>query len=231
MAGIVVIFDFDNTILDCDGDNWVVDELGFNQLYNQLFPTMPWNSLMHGFFQLSQCLLRSCFFLFFILYTQGRINGVLMELDRMMQELHSPGITIKQIEDSSELRIVSDANPFFIKTIQKHHGLIDYFSEIITNPGFINEEGRLLIQASQFTEGEKRFIYLGDGKGDCCPSLKFGEGERQSDAKEAFFTLGGTLDLINMITIEEGSNNNSAQLISGDFKLQTIPISTHESLS
>ncbi|MBA0836468.1 hypothetical protein Goarm_008681, partial [Gossypium armourianum] len=45
-AGIVVIFDFDKTIIDCDSDNWVVDELGATELFNQLLPTMPWNSLM-----------------------------------------------------------------------------------------------------------------------------------------------------------------------------------------
>ncbi|KAI3981332.1 hypothetical protein MKX01_004596, partial [Papaver californicum] len=46
MAGIVVVFDFDKTIIDHDSDNWVIDELGFTQLFDQLLPTMPWNSLM-----------------------------------------------------------------------------------------------------------------------------------------------------------------------------------------
>ena len=26
--------------------NWLIDELGFTDLFNQLLPTMPWNSLM-----------------------------------------------------------------------------------------------------------------------------------------------------------------------------------------
>ena len=46
MAGIVVVFDFDKTIIEVDSDNWVVDELGATDLFNQLLPTMPWNSLM-----------------------------------------------------------------------------------------------------------------------------------------------------------------------------------------
>lgn len=46
MAIIVVVFDFDKTIIECDSDNWVVDELGFNDLFNQLFPIMPLNYLM-----------------------------------------------------------------------------------------------------------------------------------------------------------------------------------------
>lgn len=45
-ADAVVVFDFDKTIIDCDSDNWVVDELGATDLFNQLLPTMPWNSLM-----------------------------------------------------------------------------------------------------------------------------------------------------------------------------------------
>lgn len=47
MVGIVVVFDFDKTIIDSDSDNWVVDELGATDLFNDLLPTMPnWNSLM-----------------------------------------------------------------------------------------------------------------------------------------------------------------------------------------
>lgn len=49
MVGIVVVFDFDKTIIDSDSDNWVVDELGATDSYNDLFPTMPWNSLMVRF--------------------------------------------------------------------------------------------------------------------------------------------------------------------------------------
>jgi pyridoxal phosphate phosphatase PHOSPHO2 len=45
-GGILVVFDFDKTIIDVDSDNWVIDELGFTDLFNQLLHTMPWNSLM-----------------------------------------------------------------------------------------------------------------------------------------------------------------------------------------
>lgn len=49
MTEIMVIFDFDKTIIDIDSDNWVVDELGATDLFNQLLPTMPWNSMMVSF--------------------------------------------------------------------------------------------------------------------------------------------------------------------------------------
>jgi pyridoxal phosphate phosphatase PHOSPHO2 len=45
-AASVVVFDFDKTIIDVDSDNWVIDELGFTESFNQLLPSMPWNSLM-----------------------------------------------------------------------------------------------------------------------------------------------------------------------------------------
>ncbi|XP_010519213.1 PREDICTED: inorganic pyrophosphatase 2-like [Tarenaya hassleriana] len=189
---IVAIFDFDKTIIDVDSDNWVVDELGFTDLFNQLLPTMPWNSLM----------------------------------DRMMKELHEQGITIHDIKRvletipihprvvpalrsahalGCELRIVSDANTFFIETILEHLEIKDLFSEINTNPGFVDQHGRLRIspyhdftesshgcsrcppnmckaliieriQASLTKEGKKKkIIYLGDGAGDYCPSLKLGD--------------------------------------------------------
>ena len=41
-----MVFDFDKTIINLDSDNWVVDELGATDLFNQLLPTMPWNSVM-----------------------------------------------------------------------------------------------------------------------------------------------------------------------------------------
>lgn len=67
MAGIVAVFDFDKTIIDCDSDNWVVDELGATDLFNQLLPTMPWNSLMVCFFQ-DFSLLRNTYMFFRILF-------------------------------------------------------------------------------------------------------------------------------------------------------------------
>ncbi|KEH18312.1 putative hydrolase [Medicago truncatula] len=188
---IVIVFDFDKTIIDCDSDNWVVDELGFTDLFNQLLPTMPFNSLM----------------------------------DRMMMELHSNGKSIEDIEKvlqripinhriisaiksayalGCDLRIVSDANTIFIDTILKHLGISECFSEINTNPGYVNQEGRLKvmpyhdfnkashgctlcppnmckgliidrIQKSISEVEKKRFIYLGDGAGDYCPSLRLRE--------------------------------------------------------
>lgn len=179
--------------MDDDSDRWVVVEMGLTQLFNQLRQTVPWNSLM----------------------------------DRMMEELHSQGKTIEDIINclnrvplhpqiisaiksahalGCDLKVLSDANQFFIETILKNHGVYDCFSEIITNPTFVDEqEGRLRIfpyhgsampphgcnlcppnlckgivmnklQKLASKNGKKRvIIYIGDGGGDFCPTLKLGE--------------------------------------------------------
>ncbi|KAK3004575.1 hypothetical protein RJ639_018536 [Escallonia herrerae] len=193
MAGMMVVFDFDRTVIDDDSDRWVVVEMGLAPLFNQLRSTLPWNSLM----------------------------------DRMMKELHSKGKTVEDIAEclkrvplhprvitaiksahslGCNLKVLSDANQFFIETILKHYGVYGCFSEVITNPTLVDGEGRLRIfpyhdsassphscnlcpqnlckgleieriRACSSDNGKKRFIYLGDGRGDICPSLKLGEGD------------------------------------------------------
>ncbi|XP_008779500.3 inorganic pyrophosphatase 2-like [Phoenix dactylifera] len=267
MAGIIVVFDFDKTIIDCDSDNWVVDQLGATELFERLLPTMPWNSLM----------------------------------DRMMKELHSQGKTVEEIADclkkapldphviaaiksayahGCELRVVSDANLFFIETILKHHGLLEYFSEVNTNPSYVDEEGRLRIfpyhdfstsshgcslcppnmckgkiieriQAQASVDGKKRFIYLGDGKGDYCPSLRLSEEDyvmprkeyplwqlicdnpQQFKAEIHEWSNGEELErillqLINRLIAVD--RKNAAQVFSVDCKFETIPMPPNEAL-
>ncbi|KAK9274503.1 hypothetical protein L1049_021752 [Liquidambar formosana] len=200
MAGILVVFDFDRTIMDGDSDNWVVTEMGLTKLFNKLRHSLPWNSLM----------------------------------DRMMKELHSKGKTADEIAEclkrvllhqriiaaiksahalGCDLKIVSDANRFFIEAILKHHEILGCFSEIHTNPTSVDEEGRLRIfpyhdftssphgcslcpsnmckglvieriRASPSENEKKRFIYLGDGNGDFCPSLKLKEGDHVMPRKD-----------------------------------------------
>ncbi|MFQ6638429.1 hypothetical protein Gotur_016848 [Gossypium turneri] len=191
MAAIVVVFDFDRTLIDGDSDSWVVTEMGLSDLFHQLRSTLPWNSLM----------------------------------DRMMKELHSRGETADDIAEclkktpvhpritaaikaahafGCDLRILSDANQFFIEKILEYHDLLGCFSKIYTNPTFVDEEGRLRIfpyhdstlsphgcslcpsnlckgqvlnniQASAPESERQNFIYLGDGSGDYCPTLKLGD--------------------------------------------------------
>lgn len=45
--GILVVFDFDKTIIDGDSDRWVVENFGLSDLFRRLLHTMPWNALMN----------------------------------------------------------------------------------------------------------------------------------------------------------------------------------------
>jgi pyridoxal phosphate phosphatase PHOSPHO2 len=85
----------------------------------------------------------------------------------MMGELHAQGKTVEDIKATlrtaplsphvevaiksahalgCELRVLSDANAFFIETVLAHHGLAGYFSGIDTNPGYVDAAGRLRIR-------------------------------------------------------------------------------------
>ncbi|NP_001183910.1 Inorganic pyrophosphatase 2 [Zea mays] len=204
----LVVFDFDKTIVDCDSDNWVVDALGATRRFDELLRHLPWN---HA-------------------------------IDAMMGELHSEGKTAEDIRGSlrraplsphvvaaiktayalgCELRILSDANAFFVDTILAHHGLADYFSGTDTNPAHVDAAGRLRIRpyhefgaaahghgcalptcppnmckgkvmerillqeeaaaaaaaASAKSRRRRAVVYLGDGRGDYCPSLKLRGGD------------------------------------------------------
>ena len=45
-AVVVVVFDFDRTIIDWDSDDWVITKLGAADAFQRLRPTMRWNPLM-----------------------------------------------------------------------------------------------------------------------------------------------------------------------------------------
>ncbi|TVU09159.1 hypothetical protein EJB05_42604 [Eragrostis curvula] len=199
----VVVFDFDKTIVDCDSDNWVVDGVGATERFDELLRQLPWN----------------------------------YAIDAMMGELHSQGKTIEDVKATlrtaplsphvaaaiksahafgCELRVLSDANAFFIDTILAHHGLAGYFSGTDTNPAHVDAAGRLTIrpyhefhaaapghgcdlptcppnmckgkvmerilqeEEEEASAGKRRrraVVYLGDGRGDYCPSLKLREGD------------------------------------------------------
>ena len=47
---IVLVFDFDKTIIDCDSDNWVIDHLGATKFFDHLLLSLPWNIAMVSFY-------------------------------------------------------------------------------------------------------------------------------------------------------------------------------------
>ncbi|OEL26122.1 Inorganic pyrophosphatase 1 [Dichanthelium oligosanthes] len=159
--------------------------------------------------------------------------------DAMMGELHEQGKTAEDVRAclrsaplsphivgaiksaharGCELRVLSDANAFFIDAVLAHHGLAAYFAGTDTNPAHVDAAGRLRIRpyheftvaapahghgcalpscppnmckgkvmerilqeeeakASAARRRRRAVVYLGDGRGDYCPSLKLREGD------------------------------------------------------
>nr|GMD41222.1 inorganic pyrophosphatase 3-like [Ipomoea batatas] len=183
---IVVIFDFDRTLINDDSDRWVIEHMGLTQLFNQMVEEI---------------------------HSQGKTVEDIAECLKHVP-LHPQ--TISAIKSAHalgcDLKIVSDANQYYIATILKHHGLYDCFSDIISNPTTIDGEGRLRIfpyhdlasphscnlcppnlckglvmkhiQASIPEKAYARFIYLGDGRGDYCPTLKLDSSDHIMPRKE-----------------------------------------------
>ncbi|CAK8535899.1 unnamed protein product [Lathyrus sativus] len=261
MAGVIVIFDFDSTIIEMDSDNWVLDHFGLTEKFYQLLPNTLWNPLMNKMMN--------------ELHSQGKNIEEIIELVKRTP-IHPRIVPAIQAAYSlgCELRIVSDANIFFIETILKHHGVLNCFSKITANPSYVNEDGRLIIcpyhdylksshgcnlcppnmckglviekfQSSLDEEGEKNMIYLGDGSGDFCPSLKLKESDylmprmnfalcdlvskNSNDIKAHVhgWRDGGELEnvllhIINKINIDYGNNIVGPKVMSLDCKMGTI---------
>lgn len=98
------------------------------------------------------------------------------------------------------------------------------------------------IQGDLAKEGKQRIIYLGDGIGDFCPSLKLRDGDFMMPRKN--FPVWGLIcenrallraeihewidgedmEKIVMKLIEKIEIQDSVQLLSVDFKIETMPI-------
>lgn len=188
----IVIFDFDCTVIDVDSDNWVAEELGVTPLFDSLRAQMPWNDMMDALME--------------AVHKQGK------SISDIERSLHSVPLQPEKISAikaahalGCELRILSDANAFFIKTILDKYEVSHLFTQIHTNPAYVDNCGRLHIgpfhPKSETPHGcelcppnmckgrvideiramnppeANRIIYAGDGRGDYCPSLMLSVGD------------------------------------------------------
>ncbi|MCO5554934.1 hypothetical protein L7F22_008473 [Adiantum nelumboides] len=198
-AGSLLIFDFDHSLIDCNSDPWVVDHLGASQLMLSLRPLIPsWTHLMDRMME--------------ELAASGR---TVHDIEDALRQIPVHPAMIKSIKAAHswgwEAQIISDANSFFIQTILTAHDLDSYFSEIHTNQAQVDERGVLRIGPYQRPPPHKcplcppnmckgaildsvraasqlprqRTIYIGDGGGDYCPSVRLREADHVL-AREGF---------------------------------------------
>ncbi|MCO5568215.1 hypothetical protein L7F22_021911 [Adiantum nelumboides] len=192
MADSLVIFDFDCTIAEVDSDPWVAQQLGAAHVMEDLRSHLPWNDMMDAVME--------------TLHAQGKSIQEIEEALRSIP-LQPEKISAIKLAHAlgCELHIVSDANCFFIKTILDKYNVTHLFSEIHTNPASVDVNGRLHIKPfhpkceaphgcplcppnmckgivisdlqSEMAQDKRRIIYVGDGCGDFCPTLRLTEGD------------------------------------------------------
>ncbi|EFJ18355.1 hypothetical protein SELMODRAFT_113032 [Selaginella moellendorffii] len=185
MASSIVVFDFDWSLINCNSDTFVVEQMGASDLMRSLRRSLPWTDLMDT--------------MMVEIMSRGR---TLAEIEASLRTIpldSSMSRAIRAVAAAGyELQIISDANTLFIQTILDNFNLTRFFSEIHTNPASLDDHGLLRVRPYQSSEvphgclicppnmckglildrilsskpAENRVVYIGDGRGDICPSLR-----------------------------------------------------------
>ncbi|KAJ0709816.1 putative inorganic diphosphatase [Helianthus annuus] len=208
---MMIIWDFDRTIITEDCDRWVVLETDLTKLFHRVRVSLDWIQIIDRMMD--------------ALHAQGKtINDFVDRLNKFtidpqmisaIRSAHELGyllnhwfiVIYNDIESvclcfRCEMKVLSNANQFFIETILKNNGVFECFSGIISNPTVVDEEGRLrilpyngrhffphgckhcppnlckgiVIDKIRESDTKKRgIIYIGDGKDDFCPVMKLTE--------------------------------------------------------
>lgn len=194
----LVVFDFDETIVDCNSDSWV------HQLAKE--KKIPENLefyLGQDYFKHVQSVLA-------FLYSEGITEKDFIQCLSTMPQvvgMIDPLIrTLASMREKYDIVILSDANSFFISSYLKSLDLDDKITAVLTNPARIDDNGQLLIteyhiqdyctiSSRNLCKGEalRNFIgkmmldcktvyncvnYVGDGENDLCPSSKLSPRDR-----------------------------------------------------
>ncbi|KAJ6225233.1 hypothetical protein RDWZM_003778 [Blomia tropicalis] len=194
------VFDFDETIVNCNSDTYI-DRLAPGgvipeQLWKSFKNDNDWTAYMQQVFAylhsvgIREDAYKKC------LATMPFVEW----LPKLLANLEN-GTTNKRFE----VVIISDANSFFIGYALEHHKLNHIFMKVFTNPAHFDANGCLQIErfheqnwcklssrnlckghimkdfiAKRLAAGVHydRINYAGDGSNDLCPSLKLSKNDR-----------------------------------------------------
>ncbi|XP_003800905.1 pyridoxal phosphate phosphatase PHOSPHO2 [Otolemur garnettii] len=184
---ILLVFDFDNTIIDDNSDTWIVQCAPGKKL-----PIELQNSYQKG------------------LWTEfmGRVFKYLgdkgVREDEMKRAVTSvpftPGMVelfnfIRKNKDKFDCIIISDSNSVFIDWVLEAANFHDVFDKVLTNPAAFDSKGHLTVEnyhahscnrcpknlcknvalaefvgkQSQQVMSYTQIVYIGDGENDVCP--------------------------------------------------------------
>ncbi|MCO5551662.1 hypothetical protein L7F22_005166 [Adiantum nelumboides] len=201
----LLIFDFDETLVEQDSSRWVAGQLGGGELFERLMRDhgMTWHASLNA-------TLHS-------LHEQAGGASIIASIEDALRRIPICPATVAALKAAHaigcELIVVSDANTFFINAVLQHHDLAPFFSRVYGNPACVDGQGRLcyssfhsshlpphgcplcppnmckgsvvkrelaMLLAEADARGNdscsrRRVLYFGDGGGDFCPSLQLGQ--------------------------------------------------------
>ncbi|KAI8145835.1 phosphatase phospho-type [Fennellomyces sp. T-0311] len=185
----LAVFDFDWSLIEADSDQTVMQTLCPEKWAS--WKTTPrktqWTDLI------DQTLVE--------LQEEGKTKDDIEKVLQTVRLVPSALELLKTLSASNtRVLILSDANTFFIDVILRANGVRDLVSDIITNPAYIDDQGRVrvnrLLLASapphncpntctvNICKGQeldryvathgpfRRIMYVGDGMNDYCPGLR-----------------------------------------------------------
>ena len=190
MAKRLFAFDFDHTLINNNTDTWVMGlrpELFLRERLVEMRRRLPcWTDLMDSVF--AELHRAGC----------GR-----REMLEHMGKLEVYNQALKALKAVSECQwadaiIISDSNSVFIEHILKQCDVGSVVTEVFTNPAYFDDSGRLrvhrfhshtcptCVNSPNMCKGtilrgfldRKQYgcvVYVGDGSGDYCPSVKMTE--------------------------------------------------------
>ena len=218
----LVIFDFDNTMIDGNIDLIVFDLDCTLRMYSTLRHWTEVHPVWTDYMAASFAEMHS------VGITPQSIEEIVREVSIM------PGVEelCKHLasKDDVEMIVVSDANDLFINWILESNGLNSFFSKVYSNPAAFADSGKLLVKhyhshsckrcpanmckaeiIRQHMQGRsfERVAYFGDGHGDVCPSLSL-------SADDLVFARNG-YTMARHLTKSAAAGKLKAKLVLSDF--------------
>lgn len=240
----LVVFDFDDTLVDCNSDTWI------HQLApGKRIPEQIEYKRGQDYFKHVQSVLA---YLHTQKVTEQDYYSCLSTMPAIPGMIETLIETLGKQPNKYDMIILSDANSFFISSYLRAKGIANYISTVLTNPARFSPEGQLLIDeyqvqdycsmsARNLCKGEalKNFIgkrmldhntvytcinYVGDGENDFCPSTKLSNRDR------VFPRQGYSLDrlLTKLKLNREHFNVDDSKL--PDVKATVVPWTTGEQI-
>jgi pyridoxal phosphate phosphatase PHOSPHO2 len=135
MSEVLIVCDFDHTLVDENSDVYVIPAAHANEceeLRNDFGSFELWREYVQGCMDL--------------LHRKGVKRA---DMEKMLQSIpideHMPKAVTELAKRGAEFHVVSDANLWIIETILSQRSLREHFVSITTNPAVFEDTGRLVI--------------------------------------------------------------------------------------